>query len=373
MHILQILPQLNQGGVERGTVELNRELVKRGHTSTVISAGGRQAEQIENDGGTHISLDVYSKNLLTVPFRVRLLRKKLTELSPDVVHVRSRVPAWLTYFANKSLNLPFVTTVHGFNSVSKYSEIMTKGDLFICASQPIKEYVIKHYAPDMSRLRMVPRGIDMTYFAPESPDRVFINHFKQQHRITDRHLITMVGRITEWKGHDTFLHAFSQIAAAQPNATALIVGDIQPGKETYFESLKTFVRDHNLENRVVWAGHHAEVREFYAMSDLVVSAASFKPESFGRVAAESLAMNTPVIASAQGGSLEIVCDNENGMLFPPQDADALANCLRRAQDYPFQNMREHIANNFSLETMVDKTLSVYGECTSNTQLKQKTP
>ena len=144
MKIVQLLPELNEGGVERGTVDLNREMVKRGLSSIVISAGGKLAVQIENDGGHHISLDICSKNPLTVHWRIVRLRKLLRELKPDVIHARSRVPAWLSYLANRPLKIPFVTTVHGFNSVNAYSRIMTYGDRVICVSGRIKSYIQKN-------------------------------------------------------------------------------------------------------------------------------------------------------------------------------------------------------------------------------------
>ena len=139
MHIVQILPELNQGGVERGVVEFSRELVKRGHQSSVISAGGSLVPQIKQDGGDHITLNVCSKNPLSFPFRAHQLRNTLYALRPAILHARSRVPAWLCRFANKKLQLPFITTVHGFNSVSKYSEIMVKGERVIYGSTSIRE------------------------------------------------------------------------------------------------------------------------------------------------------------------------------------------------------------------------------------------
>ena len=144
MIIVQLLPELNEGGVERGTVELSRELIKRGHESIVISAGGKLQEQIDKEGGRHIALDICSKNPLSMFWRMIKLRKLLRTLNPDILHARSRVPAWLTYLANKRLHIPFVTTVHGFNSVSAYSAIMTKGDSVICVSRAMKSYIQEH-------------------------------------------------------------------------------------------------------------------------------------------------------------------------------------------------------------------------------------
>ncbi len=361
MHIVQILPELNQGGVERGTVEFSRELVKRGHQSTVISKGGELASQIEQDRGRHITLDVCSKNPLTVPIRVHQLRNTLHALHPDILHARSRVPAWLAWFANKKLHIPFVTTVHGFNSVSKYSEIMLKGDRVIYGSSSIKDYILHNYAVDESILRYIPRGIDMEHFDPAKVDSGFIEGFKHKHELTDRYIITMVGRITEWKGHDCFIRALAEVQRKHPEVVGIAAGGVWHGKDDYLQSLEKLAMDLGADIRFV--GSQSQVREIYSLSNLVVSAASTKPETFGRTAAEALAMNTPVVASAHGGSLDILLDGENGFFFPPNDHEALAEKIFQSLEFGFSNMREHIDASFSLAHMTETELAVYRELT----------
>ncbi|MBM4153187.1 MAG: glycosyltransferase family 4 protein [Kiritimatiellaceae bacterium] len=378
MHIVQILPELNQGGVERGTIELSRELILRGHQSTVISAGGSQQAQIEADGGQHITLDVCSKNPLTVPSRVAALRKTLQTLMNEsaissrksaistpqsalLIHARSRVPAWLSYLANKKLNLPFVTTVHGFNSVSRYSSIMTRGDRVIYGSSSIREYIVKNYSVDPSILRYVPRGIDVDAFDPAQIDEPFIRQFKQRYQLEGKTIVTMVGRITEWKGHDTFIRALADVQKQQSDVVGVIVGGIWHGKEDYFQTLEKLAAD--LGVTVRFTGSQSQVREIYALSHLVISAASSKAETFGRSAAEALAMNTPVIASAQGGSMDILLDRINGLLFEPGNAQDLADKILLARNHVFTNLREHIQANFSLNRMTEDELAVYRELT----------
>jgi glycosyltransferase involved in cell wall biosynthesis len=400
MHIVQILPELNQGGVERGTAELSRELVKRGHRSTVISAGGTLVEQIEKDGGRHITLDVCSKNPLTVPLRVFQFRKTLRGLSQRteiggqrtedrdrrseveghppttsnqqpatwnqphsgmVLHARSRVPAWLCYFANKKMKLPFITTVHGFNSVNRYSKIMTQGDLVLYGSTAIRDYILKNYHVDASKLRYVPRGIDTDYFDPDKTDSRFVSEFKKKYGLENRFVISMVGRITEWKGHDTFIRALAEVQKYQPDVVGVAAGGIRHGKKDYFQELEKLAKD--LGAPICFAGSQTQVRDIYALSHLVVSAASSKTETFGRAAAEALAMNTPVVASAHGGSLDILLDGENGLLFEPGNARDLAEKIRTARSHRFQNMREHIQKNFSLNHMTETELDAYHELT----------
>jgi glycosyltransferase involved in cell wall biosynthesis len=359
MHIVQLLPELNQGGVERGTVEFSRELILGGHTSTVISAGGTLAGQIDADGGRHITLDVCSKNPITAPTRILRLRKILHELKPDILHARSRVPAWLSWFANKPLNLPFITTVHGFNSVSKYSEIMLRGDRVIYGSSAIKEYITEHYTMDESILRYVPRGIDTAYFDPSAIDQSFIEHFLNEHQLSGKRVITIVGRITEWKGHDCFIRALARVQKDHPDLVGLIVGGVWHDKSAYLQSLKTLAV--NCDAKVHFVGSQSQVREIYSLSDFVVSAASTKPETFGRTAAEALAMNTPVIASAHGGSLDILLDGINGFLFEPGNADDLELKIRTVLAFSFSKMREHIENKFSLTHMTETELAVYSD------------
>jgi len=360
MHIVQLLPELNEGGVERGTVEISRELVKRGHQSTVISAGGKLVERIVADGGNHVIRGIASKNPLTVPKRVWAIERVLRELNPDILHARSRVPAWLCLWAKKKLNIPFVTTVHGFNSVNWYSEIMVKGDRVIYGSSAIKDYVLEHYSLDEFRLRYVPRGIDMDYFSPDSVDHGFISAFKKQHRLEGKCVVSMVGRITGIKGHKTFIPAIAKVSRNNPEVIGLIVGGVHKGKKDYYKLLTNLSQELGVVEKVRFVGSQPNMREILLLSDMVVSSSS-KPETFGRTVGEALAMNTPVIASAHGGVLDVVCDNENGLLFQPGDASDLADKIEEVMTRTFSNMREHIRHNFSLDQMTEMKLKVYQE------------
>ncbi|MDR2849249.1 MAG: glycosyltransferase, partial [Verrucomicrobiota bacterium] len=194
MHILQILPALDEGGVERGTVELNREFVRRGHASTVISSGGRLVEALARGGGRHVQLDVKSKNPLTVPSRVAALRRALAEARPDIVHFRSRVPGWLFTLANRRLGLPFVSTVHGFNSVGAYSRIMTAGRRVICPSAAVADYIAAHYGTPADKIRLIPRGVDPQLFDPARTDAAFMADFRRRHGLEGRFVVLGVGR-----------------------------------------------------------------------------------------------------------------------------------------------------------------------------------
>jgi len=359
MKIVQLLPELNEGGVERGTVELSRELVKLGHESIVISAGGKLQDQIEKEGGKHITFDVCSKNPFTVPLRIFRLRKILKALDPDVVHARSRVPAWLAYLANKKLHLPFVTTVHGFNSVSPYSAIMTKGDHVICVSGAIKAYIQEHYHTSDEKITVIPRGIDLEKFNPQKLDNEFINTFRQMYAFEEKFVVTSVGRITQLKDLETFISAIAVLKKDHPNVVGLIVGGVREDKEEYFRSLKALVKELGVDEHIIFAGSQSKVAEIYALSDVVVSS-SKKPESFGRSVAEALALNTPVVATNHGGVLDIIVEGENGFFYPVGNANELAHKIDTCSTLNFDGYK-YISENFSLKKMVQSTLSVYRE------------
>ena len=359
MRVVQLLPELNEGGVERGVVELNREFVKKGIDSFVISAGGKLKKQINLDGGTFIKFDVCSKNIFTVISRVNGLKKILKEIKPDIIHVRSRVPAWLVYFANKSLKIKVVSTVHGFNSVGFYSSIMQKADAVICVSNSIKEYIQKHYQTNENKITVIPRGIDLELFNPKSIDETFIKNFKKEFNLNDKFIVSSVGRVTQLKDYETFIKAIMLVKKEIPNIVGLIVGGVRSDKEDYLNSLKNLIKELNLEENIIFTGSQSKIEQIYALSDVLISS-SKKPESFGRAVAEAICMNKPVIATNHGGVKDIIIENVNGFFFEVGDDKELANNILKSRNLSFDGYN-YISNNFSLENMVDKTLEVYGD------------
>lgn len=361
MRILQILPALDEGGVERGAVELNREFTRRGHASTVISSGGRLAETVERDGGTHLTLDVKSKNPLTAPARAVALRRALAAAAPDIVHFRSRVPGWLFAFANRSLRLPSVSTVHGFNSVGAYSRIMTAGQRVICPSTAVVDFIAKHYGTPAEKTRLIPRGIDPQQFDPARLDAAFMAAFRKEHGLAGRFVVLGVGRITQLKGYDVLIDATALARERVPNIKTVIVGGTEPARAEYARELREQVRRLGLEEHVVFAGSQSKVAEIYACGNALVSCNRAKPETFGRSMAEALAMGCPVIASRFGGALDIVREGVDGWLVAPGDAAEIADRLARASQTAFAGLREDALARFSLGQMVEKTLAVYEE------------
>jgi glycosyltransferase involved in cell wall biosynthesis len=356
--IVQIVPEMNEGGVERGTVELSKELVCRGYESYVISSGGKLVKRLEKEGGTHLSMDVASKNPLTVPRRIRELTKLLKSLNPDVIHVRSRIPAWLTRFAAANMQIPIVSTVHGFNSIGYYSKIMTQFDHTICVSTAVKEYVLRHYHLKEESITVIPRGVDLDRFTPERLDENFIETFRSDFGLEGRYVVSNVGRITQLKGLEFFIDAIALTKRIMPEIKGVIVGGVRQDKERYYRKLRQKVKRLGLENEIVFVGSQSNIAEIYALSDVVVNS-SIKPESFGRSAAESLAMGTPVVAAAHGGILDIVISGKTGMLYSPSDARELSEKLINVRGKAWQGLREYIEEHFSLKQMVDRTVEVY--------------
>lgn len=346
------MPELNEGGVERGVVELNREFVKEGIENLVITKGGKLSSIIEKDGGRVIFCDVCSKNIFTSLLRILKLRKILDQIKPDVVHVRSRVPAWMVRFAKPKYKI--VSTVHGINSVNFYSKIMVKADAIICGSTYTKEHIIKHYNANISKITIIPRGIDLDKFNPKNLDNNFILSFKKEFGLEKNDfIIASVGRITHTKDYKTQIRALSLIK----NAKLLIVGGVRFDRDNYFNELKALIEELGLKNRVIFTGSQKNIAEIYAISDVVVSSSS-KPESFGRSMAESIALNTPVVATNHGGAKDIILEDINGYFFEVGDYQSLAKQILKAKELKFDGF-DYISKNFSLKQMVEKNIKVY--------------
>jgi len=359
MRVVQLLPELNEGGVERGVVEFSREMARRGIESVVVSAGGRLAGQIEADGGRHILFDVCGKNPLTMLPRAFGLRRLLRRLHPDILHARSRVPAWLAFLANRSLRIPFVTTVHGFNSVNPYSRVMTYGDRVICVSNAIRDHIRRHYHVPDGKIVVIPRGVDLEQFDPAKVDRTFMAEFSRQYGLEGRFVVTNAGRITQLKDYETYIRAIGILRTEVPEILGLVVGGVRKDKEKYFESLRKLVTSLGLDGHLLFTGSQSSMAEIYALSRVAVSS-SRKPESFGRSAAEALAMNVPVVATGHGGILDIVLEGNTGYLFSPGDAARLAAGILSCRRTPPTNLRNFVSRHFSLNKMVEETLRVYG-------------
>jgi glycosyltransferase involved in cell wall biosynthesis len=362
MKVLQILPELNAGGVERGTVELARFLVSRGHEALVISNGGQLIPELESAGARHLALPVHRKSLKSL-FQVRPLRQLLARERPDILHIRSRVPGWIAWLAwrrtNPQTRPHFVSTVHGFYSVNAYSAVMTKGERVIAVSDCVRDYIRQNYpntAPD--RIRVIPRGIEPTlYFPKYQPDAVWREQWERAFpQFIGRRLLTLPGRITRLKGHEDFLRLLAALAATDPAVHGVVVGGAHPRKQDYLQEIQNLVHQLGIADRVTFVGHRSDLREILAVSDLVFSL-STQPEAFGRTTLEALALGRPAIGYQHGGVGELLQKFLPAGLVPLGDAAALRQTTQRMLTEPATPAP--ITNDYRLTAMCEQTLEVY--------------
>ena len=366
--VVQMLPALESGGVERGTLELARYLASQGHRSIVISAGGRMVPQLVAEGSEHVQWDVGRKNPLTLRF-IPKLRRFLVDRQVDILHLRSRVPAWVGFLAWKSLpkqgRTHLVTTFHGFYSVNRYSAVMTKGEKIIAISKTISHHIQDVYHVPPERIELIYRGFDESRFRPAAISSKTLEHLAERWDLPEKRppVIMLPGRLTRLKGHDVFFRALKKVERL--DWLAVCVGDIADNTG-YHKDLMNLLVNLQLADRVRFVGHCDNMPAAYLLADIVVSTTLSKPEAFGRVAVEAQAMGKPVIATAHGGSLETVLPDVTGWLVPANsDPDSLAGALRDAL-VDSQKRREFgnngmawVSRNFTATTMCRKTLALY--------------
>jgi glycosyltransferase involved in cell wall biosynthesis len=361
MKVIQILPELNAGGVERGTLEVGKYLVRLGHESVVISNGGRLVGQLEQEYSRHIQLPVHKKNLFSLRL-VKALRKLFIKEKPDIIHLRSRVPAWLAWLAWRKMDLQtrprLVTTVHGFYSVNLYSAIMTKGERVICVSDSVKDYVLKNYPNvDPDRLTVIHRGVDPKVFPyGYQPSEEWL---KQWHRnypqLEGKYVVTLPGRITRWKGSLDFVAIISELKERGIPVHGLLVGEPHPRKQAFLKEVLTAIRDAGLVEDITLVGHRSDLREIMSVSAVVVSLSS-DPEAFGRVTLEALSLGRPVAGYDHGG----VHEQLSALL--PEGKITLGNLTEMVNllsEWSKIPVFPKTKNPFTLDRMLQKVVSAY--------------
>jgi glycosyltransferase involved in cell wall biosynthesis len=361
MKVLQILPELNAGGVERGTLEVGRYLVDQGYRSLVVSNGGRLVAKLEAEGSRHITLPVHQKRLSSLR-QVKVLRALFEQERPDVIHLRSRLPAWLAYLAWRKMNPAtrprLITTVHGFYSVNAYSAVMTKGERVICVSQSVRDYVRGNYpkVPE-ERLTVIPRGVDREEFPYDyQPPADWLAQWRQDHpQLNGKFLVTLPGRITRWKGQLDFVQVISALKSKGLPVHGLIAGDPHPKKLDFLHEVQRAIATAELQSDITLIGHRSDLREVMAVSDVVVSC-STDPEAFGRVTLEALSLGRPVAGYNHGGVAEQLNALLPSGLIQPGDRHAMVVRLGEWANQPGRPSRE---NPFTLANMLEVTLSVY--------------
>lgn len=368
MNILQVLPELNAGGVERTTIEIAQALTAAGHVPHVACAGGRMEDELKEAGGILHRLNIGSKNPLTFRRNTKALIDIIKTHNIDIVHARSRAPAWPGKAAANATGVPFITTYHGiYNAKSAlkrgYNAVMAKGDVVIANSEFTKAHIIKEHGTDPAKITVIPRGVDMTVFNPAQVSDADIARMKLEWGVANRPIILLPGRLTRWKGQLVAVEALKLLGG---EAVLVLLGDAQ-GRDDYVAEIKTKTAELGLSGRVIIAGHSRSMPAALKAADLVISA-STDPEAFGRVMVEAQAMERLVVASNHGGACETIGDGQGGYLVPPGDAQALANGISKIRalpksDYVDRAKAAHlrIQKQYSAAALKTATLAVYAQ------------
>ena len=361
MNVLQILPDLNAGGVERTVLETVEVLVANGHGAHVLSNGGRLTAELVALGGVHHTAAIGSKNILSFPWRIAGVRRLIVEYNIDIVHARSRAPAWPAMFAARAETVPFVTTYHGVYNAKwalkrGYNSVMAKGDIVIANSNFTCEHIIREHGTDPHKIVVIPRGVDMEVFNPArlSADSAVARRARWGVPPEAR-LVLLPGRLTRWKGQSVAIEALSHLSV---DTHLVLLGDPQ-GRDEYVAELRAQANALDLGSRVHIPGHDSDVAAAYLAADVVICP-STDPEAFGRTAAEAQAMGRPVIAADHGGAVEVVVDGVTGWRTPPGDAKGLADAIGRVDDLTgLSGARDRIGQQYSKAALQTALLSVY--------------
>ena len=361
--VLQVLPALESGGVERGTLEVAHALVQRGHRALVMSAGGRLVASLVAAGAEHFAWPVGVKSFKTL-LLVDKLRRFFIEQKVDIVHARSRVPAWIVYLAWRGMapttRPRFVTTVHGLYGVNRYSRIMTRGERVIAVSNTVRDYVLREYPQTPpERIQVIHRGVDgAAYPHGWQPDPAWQDAFFAQFpQAAGKRLVTLPGRITRLKGHEDFIELVARLKRQGLPVHGLIVGGASSSKQRYLAQLRERVRSLGLDADISFTGQRDDLKSILAISDLVLSL-STQPESFGRTTLEALRLGVPTAGYDHGGVGEILRTIYPAGLLPRDrldDAcDRIAQLLQQPEPVPAGDF-------FPLRTMLEQTVSLYEE------------
>jgi glycosyltransferase involved in cell wall biosynthesis len=368
VNILQVIPELEAGGAERTTIEVAEAVVAAGGRCLVASLGGRLEGELADAGGELVRLDMKTKNPLSLWRNAALLAALIEREGVDLVHARSRAPAWSAKWAARRTGRAFVTTYHGTYTAKsglkrRYNAVMAAGDRVIANSSFIADHVRAEHGVGEDRLRVIPRGVDMARFDPGqvAPERIAAlrAHWGVQ---PGEMVILLPGRLTAWKGQLFFIEALDGV---RPGKLRLVcLGDAQ-GRTEYQARLRTAAQDRGLT--LALPGHASDMPAAYLAADLVVCP-SLQPEAFGRTAAEALAMGAPVIAAAHGGALEVIDPGVAGELAAPGDISAWRSAVTQALETPggarsarAQAGRARITSQFSTAALQSATLQVYRE------------
>lgn len=368
--VLQLIPSMQSGGAEKSCIDVTAAIVQAGGTAYVATQGGRWVSEIIRAGGKVIELPLKSKNPITLWRNAKRLEDIIRTYKVDIVHARSRAPAWSGYWAAQKTNVPFMTTFHAAYKFSnkwkqRYNAVMARGERIIAISQFIAQHILDHYHVDPGRIRVIYRGTPLEKFHPNMihPERM-IKLSREWQLPEDKHLILMPSRLTRIKGHTVLIEALAKMKRSD---VFCIMCDASPDQDSYQQELLEMIKEQGLEKQVRIVGHCADVPAAMRLAQLVV-APSLVPEGFGRIPVEAQAMGTPVVASAIGGHNEIIVNGETGWLVPPDDAQAMADAMNVALNMSDRDRvamatraMNFVSQHFTKEQMTAQTLDVYAE------------
>ncbi len=379
--ILQIIPELDTGGAELSTLEIASAVVSAGGRALVLSEGGRLVARIEKAGGVFIPFPAATKNPLRILWNARRIADFVREESVDLIHARSRAPAWSALMAARDTGVPFVTTYHGaYNETNAlkrwYNSVMARGDIVIANSCYTRDLIQARYGTDSGKVRVIYRGVDGETFDPGRVSDARVAALRESWKLgAGARIILQAARLTGWKGQSVVVEAMRLLKARGQLGDAVVVmaGDAQ-GRSDYVSQLRNQIAANGLEHRVLLVGHVDDIPAAFKAAHLAV-VASTEPEAFGRAATEAQAMACPVIATRLGAPPETVLsgpempqDKRTGWLVPPSEAEALAGAMAEALTLDLASRadmggraRAHVLSAFALETMRRQTLDVYEE------------
>ena len=370
IRLLQIIPNMDIGGAETGCLHVADYISKQNGFSAILTSGGKLLELID-DKKIKIFKWPINKNIFLIFFNIFYIFLIIKIYKINIVHVRSRAPAWSAYFASKLAMIKFVTTFHGtYNFKSKikkfYNSIMVKSNYVIAGSNFILNHIHSNYNIKTNS-SVVKRGIDEKFFSKKNVSDDEVKKLKDKLMIKDgKFTILLPGRLTYWKGQKLFIEALNILNQKNllTNVQALIIGGHQ-GRLNFKEELIGLMKKYQLENRLIIAHGLKKMPVAYSISNLILST-SIEPEAFGRVSVEAQSMEKPILASDIGGSLETVINNKTGWLFKNNDANDLAEKIRmiietdqNVLDLIGRQGRKNVKENYTRDLMVSRTLEIY--------------
>jgi glycosyltransferase involved in cell wall biosynthesis len=373
MNVLQVIPELETGGAERTTVEIAEALVKAGHGALVASQGGAMEADLAAVGGELIRLPMATKNLLTAWSNAGALKRIVAERNIDIIHARSRAPAWSAFKAARESGAHFVTTYHGtYNAKSGlkrfYNSVMARGEAVIANSEFIRDHIVAEHGLDPAAITVIPRGVDIDRFEMTASVRQRGHDLASEWAVPESRFIAVLpARLTRWKGQLVAIEAMGRMKADGLKLPVLVLVGGDQGRKGFREEIELAIGRHELEHHVWITGHCADMPAVFALADVALNP-STDPEAFGRTAAEASAAGLPVIVADHGGAREVVEQGVTGWRVPPGDAGALAKTLQEAMlldRAARQSMgaagRQRIVNRFTVHSLQESTLRVYRE------------